>query len=134
VAEPPAVNASPLIYPASAGLLDSLQHIADIVVVPVSVTGEIQQRGPTDVTAQALQNTSRMGILTPGHRGHYQRFGRQALCSSLGIPVRGALGLLFTAKRRGRIPEDRPVLERLRHAGMYLSDRVMSQALSPVGE
>jgi predicted nucleic acid-binding protein len=58
VDEPPAVNASPLISLARAGLLDFLQHIPGTVVVPVSVTDEIQRRGPTDITAQAIQNTA----------------------------------------------------------------------------
>jgi predicted nucleic acid-binding protein len=48
--------------------------------------------------------------------------------------VRGTLGLILTAKRRGRIPQARPLLERLRQAGMYLSDRIMDQALALVGE
>lgn len=54
--------------------------------------------------------------------------------AALGIPVRGTLSLLLTAKRRGRISQARPVLERLRQAGMYLSDRIMDQALALVGE
>jgi predicted nucleic acid-binding protein len=58
VAEPPAVNASPLIYLARAGLLDLLQLIAETVMVPASVTDEIQRRGPSDITAQAIQNTA----------------------------------------------------------------------------
>lgn len=50
------------------------------------------------------------------------------------IPVRGTLGLVLTAKKRGVIPEARPVLERLRQSGMYLSDVVLDQALALVGE
>jgi hypothetical protein len=41
VAEAPAVNASPLIYLARAGLLDFLQLIAETVIVPASITDEI---------------------------------------------------------------------------------------------
>lgn len=51
-----------------------------------------------------------------------------------GIPVRGTLGLLLLAKRRGRIEAVRPVLEGMRGTGMYLSDRLLNEALVLVGE
>jgi predicted nucleic acid-binding protein len=54
--------------------------------------------------------------------------------STLGIPVRGTLGLILTAKKRGVIPQARPVLENLRQSGMYLSDRILNQALKLVDE
>lgn len=53
---------------------------------------------------------------------------------ALDIPVRGTLGLVLTAKQRGTIPAARPILEQLRSCGMYLSKRVMNQALALVGE
>ena len=51
-----------------------------------------------------------------------------------GISVRGTLGLVLTAKKRGMIPEARPVLEKLRQSGMYLSDRILNQAFALIGE
>ena len=50
MAEPPAINASPLIYLARAGLLDFHQLVAETVVVPAAVIDEIQRRGLTDIT------------------------------------------------------------------------------------
>jgi predicted nucleic acid-binding protein len=61
------------------------------------------------------------------------RAGRRC-ATTLGIPIRGTLGLVLTAKQRGEISTARPVLEQLRLSGMYLSDRVMNQALALVGE
>jgi len=52
----------------------------------------------------------------------------------LGIPIRGTLGLVLVAKPRGYIPAARPVIADLKRAGMYLSDRVINQALAMVGE
>ncbi|MEY3403806.1 MAG: hypothetical protein RLZZ86_3428 [Cyanobacteriota bacterium] len=52
----------------------------------------------------------------------------------LGIPIRGTLGIVLTAKQRGIIRSARPVLEQLRLRGMYLSDKVINQALTLVGE
>jgi predicted nucleic acid-binding protein len=161
VAEPPAVNASPLIFLARAGLLDFLQLVAETIIVPTSVLVEIQRRGPTDITAQALQNTAwivciedppipqliqawdlgagESAVLAwayahPDTETIIDDLAGRRCAAALGIPARGTLGLILTAKRRGRIPQARPVLERLRHAGMYLSDRIMNQALSLVGE
>ena len=56
MAEPPVVNASPLIFLARAGLLESLRLITETVMIPTSVAAEIQRRGATDITAQAPQN------------------------------------------------------------------------------
>ena len=53
---------------------------------------------------------------------------------TLDIPVRGTLGLVLLAKKRGIIPLARPVLEQLKKAGMYLSNSVINQALAQVGE
>lgn len=49
MAERPAVNASPLIFLARAGLLDLLQLVSPEVVVPEAVAAEIQRRGTSDL-------------------------------------------------------------------------------------
>ncbi len=130
-------------------------------MVPTSVAAEIQRRGPTDLTTQAIQNTAWVVLiedptipgliqawdLGPGESAvlvwAYSHPGTEAIiddliarrcAATLGIPVRGTLGLALTAKKRGRIPAARPVLDRLRQSGMYLSERVISQALALMGE
>lgn len=52
------VNASPLIFLSSAGLVDLLQLISAEVMVPESVATEIEVRGKRDPRAQALASTS----------------------------------------------------------------------------
>jgi predicted nucleic acid-binding protein len=52
----------------------------------------------------------------------------------LGIPVRGTLGIVLTAKQRGVIPAARPVLECLIQSGLYLSRRILDTGLQRVGE
>jgi len=47
---------------------------------------------------------------------------------ALGIPVRGTLGLVLTAKQRGTIGPPTHFEQRC-SCGMYLSNRVMNQAL-----
>jgi len=58
VAERAVVNASPLIFLARAGLIDLLQLVSSEVIVPEAVASEIEVRGLSDPTAQALSHTS----------------------------------------------------------------------------
>ncbi|MCG6134475.1 MAG: DUF3368 domain-containing protein [Nostoc sp. LLA-1] len=161
MAEPPVINASPLIFLSRGGLLDLLQLLSDEVFVPSAVALEIQQRGAEDPTVIALQQTKWLTVVeappTPEiiqswdlGKGEssvltwaYIHSDTEAIvddlaarrCAAvLGIPVRGTLGLILTAKQRGKISAARPILENLRSLGMYLSDRVINQALKMVDE
>lgn len=74
------------------------------------------------------------GYVNPGTEVILDDLAARRCAAPLGIPARGRLGLVLSAKQQGRIPAARPVLEQLRLSGMYLSDRVMNQALTLVGE
>jgi predicted nucleic acid-binding protein len=50
------------------------------------------------------------------------------------FPTKETLGLLIYAKQQGLILTARPLVERLRQEGMYLSDQIVNQALAQVGE
>lgn len=161
MAERPAINASPLILLTKAGLLDLLQLLSQEVVVPAAVAMEIQQYGVRDLTAQAIAQTKWLvvvetppvpeliqswdlgpgesavltwGYVHPNTEVIVDDLAARRCAVALGIPVRGTLGLVLTAKQRGIIPAARPILEQLRDSGMYLSERVMNQALALVGE
>lgn len=54
--------------------------------------------------------------------------------SAMGIECRGSVGLVLRAKRAGRLATARPFVERLREAGLHLSDSVVNRALALVGE
>jgi len=58
VAERAAVNASPLIFLPRAGLLDLLQQLSSEIIVPEIVATEIEIRGKSDPTAQAIERTA----------------------------------------------------------------------------
>ncbi|MFO0890872.1 MAG: DUF3368 domain-containing protein [Isosphaeraceae bacterium] len=61
--------------------------------------------------------------------------GQARRCArSIGVPFIGTLGLVFLAKQCGRITLARPILERLKASGMYLSDTILEQVLRRVGE
>jgi predicted nucleic acid-binding protein len=54
--------------------------------------------------------------------------------ASLGIPVQGTLGLMVIAKRLGLISEVRPLIDRLRRAGLYMSQGLAERVLRAAGE
>jgi predicted nucleic acid-binding protein len=70
----------------------------------------------------------------PGAEAIVDDLAARRCAASLGIAVRGTLGLVLLAKQRGRIDSARVLLEQLRQSEMYLSDRVMNRALALVGE
>ncbi|MGB3295706.1 MAG: DUF3368 domain-containing protein [Phormidesmis sp.] len=158
---PPVVNASPLIYLSKAGLIDLLQILSSEIFVPRKVATEILQRGRSDITAKAVAETSWLQIIeTPDVPAIIQSWDLGAgessvltwaythpkteaivddlaarrCATALEIPVRGTLGLVLVAKQRGEIYSARQLLERLRQAGMYLSDSVMNRTLALVKE
>lgn len=161
MSEPPVVNASPLIYLAHADLLDLLELAGSPVRVPAAVAGEIRRRGPGDPTVRAMGKATWLQEV-PGVEGHprVQAWnlgpGETAVISwaiahpgctailddlagrrcaqALGVPLMGTLGLVLRAKSTGHIEAARPLIQRLREAGMYLSDRVLDGALRLVGE
>lgn len=56
-------------------------------------------------------------------------------CSiSLNIPVRGTLSIVLAAKQRGVISAAWSVIEDILKAGLYLSKKVLDQALAKVDE
>ena len=54
--------------------------------------------------------------------------------ASLNIPVRGTLGIVLVAKKRGMIPKARPIIEDMMITGLYLSRKIVDEALRRVGE
>ncbi len=157
----PAINTSPLIFLSKANLLNLLQIVSSQIIVPEAVATEILAYGETDVTAKILAATDWLvitsmppiptviqswdlgsgesavltwGYTNPGTEVILDDLAGRQCATALNIPVRGTLGLVLTAKQRGEIAAARPVLEELRRSGMYLSDRVINQALTLVGE
>jgi predicted nucleic acid-binding protein len=136
VVKPVIINASPLIFLSRSQQLGLLKEFADEVWVPQPVADEILRRGRDDLTAQAIQYVSWFIIkpvasipsaiakwrLGAGESGvlalALQHTGMEAIiddlrarkcAASLGIPVRGTLGIVLVAKKRGLIPEAYPL-------------------------
>jgi predicted nucleic acid-binding protein len=158
---PPVIDTSPLIFLTTGNYLHLLQMLYPKVCVPQMVAKEVRQYGEADPAYQSIQaadwlievdtpaipqSVQDCG-LDPGESAVLawakQHSGTEAILDDLasrrcaqrlGIPVRGTLGLVLVAKQRGHIPAARPVIANLKQAGMYLSDRVINQALALVGE
>ncbi|MBC7365522.1 MAG: DUF3368 domain-containing protein [Undibacterium sp.] len=62
-----------------------------------------------------------------------ERLGRQA-ARRFGVPVRGLLGVLADARRRGHVPALAPLLRRLRENGFWIADDLIEETLRAVGE
>ena len=161
VSSPPVIDTSPLIFLTKAQRLDLLRLNYSSVLVPETVALEIQQYGSTDITWRALQNNNWLKIVEissipqsiqrcaldpgestvlawavqyPGTEAILDDLAGRRCAQQLGLSVRGTLGLVLAAKKRGQIDAARPVIRELKQAGMYLSDRVINQALAMVGE
>ncbi len=157
----PAINTSPLIFLSKAGYLDLLKILSSTIIVPKAVATEIQAYGKGDLTYQQLNKqqwlkieslSSVPTIIQNWDLGHgesevlawgYVNKGTEIILDDLAarrcaitlkIPVRGTLGIVLLAKQKGLISQARPVINDLKQTGMYLSDSVINQALTLVGE
>lgn len=161
MADAAVVNSSPLICLSRAGLVHLLRQAASTIVVPAAVAREIRARGPHDVTAATLTRCDWLeqadpipippavlawdlgdgessviawALAHPGARAIIDDLQGRRCAESIGVPLRGTVGLVLRARRAGLIDSARDALERLRQAGMYLSDRICSEVLKEVGE
>ncbi len=155
------INASPLIFLSRSHHLDLLQAFVKEVWVPEPVATEILHRGQQDITARAIEQTAwlitqpvasiptiitewRLGggessVLAlasehPGTEAIIDDLAGRKCAASLNIPVRGTLGIVLLAKKRGLIPKARPVIEGMMTAGLYLTRKVVDKTLKRVGE
>jgi predicted nucleic acid-binding protein len=161
MAEASVVNASPLIFLARGGHLDLLRSFGGEVLIPGVVAEEIRRRGPTDLTARALESRDWLvelpelplppavlsWALGPGEsaviaealrrrdaRVVIDDLAGRKCAAAFGLRVAGTLGIVLRARRLGLIPAARPVLEDLVAGGMYLSRSVLDRSLAAVDE
>ena len=70
----------------------------------------------------------------PGTEAIIDDLAGRKCAASLGIPVRGTLGIVLVAKQRGVVHEAKPIIEDMMDAGLSLSREVVDAALRRVGE
>ena len=155
------VNASPLILLGKAEVIHLLPRLTGELVVPAGVVEEIQRgrladagrlwlstegskfvrpnlptpavfadwsggQGEVAVVAWAMKNPEYTAILD-------DRAARQ-MARKQGVSVLGTLGVIVLAKEEGLIPLVRPVLDKLRGGGAYLSDELIEQTIALADE
>ena len=111
------------------GLTDA--HRAWIEVLPIS--------GPPDASLAAVLDPGEAAVITLAlelgasqvlldERAGWREATRQ------GLTVVGSVGVILLAKRKGLITEVKPHLHEMRNKGIYLSKRVIDDAIVRAGE
>jgi predicted nucleic acid-binding protein len=155
------VNASPLIVLANIDRIAFLRSLSTDLVVPGAVADEIRAGSKRD-TAQHWLEIQGHGHIRPVDRidstvsawdlgaGESQvltwtrqnpeyeailddRAARDCAIT-LGIQVRGTLGVVLLAKREGLIPFVQPVFDELLDVGLHIAPDVLARALKLAGE
>ncbi|MEB3278430.1 MAG: DUF3368 domain-containing protein [Lyngbya sp.] len=155
------INASPLIVLAKISQISLLSQLCDEIVIPTGVVQEIND-GMDDDPAKIWLNTEGnvwcqdilqiAPIVASWDLGlgeshviswAYQHSGYEVILDdraaknaalSLGIPVRGTLGILLLAKQEGKLSEVKPALNQLVQIGFRVSSEVFLKALQLANE
>lgn len=155
------VNTSPLFYLHRLGCLNILEKLYGEIVIPGAVVDELNEgkkvgedvpeitnykwikvkdviipafikiisdlgQGEAEVLALACEEKKPLVIID-------DEIARK-IAKLQGIKLTGTAGVLLKAKTNNYIPEIKPVLEKLREVGFYLSDRVIAEVLKISGE
>jgi predicted nucleic acid-binding protein len=154
-------NASPLILLFKSGLADLLPRLFVEVAVPDAVWEEVVAGGETDAAATLLPSVSWVRRVTvpaiapevvvwnlgdgesavlsfalsrPEYRAMVDDRAARNCARTLHIQTLGTGGLLLLAKRRGLIQSVTVELQKLRGAGLWLSDEVIAMLKEQAGE
>lgn len=155
------INASPLIFLASAGMLDFLRPSDGRVFVPDAVMREVSAKvtglhpvpqvaaypwlevvavGPIPLSVLEWDLGAGESAVLAYALAHtpagvvLDDLAARRCASAHGLSLSGTLGLVLKARQQGRIPSARETLLVLRSHGMYLSDSVLRRALAEIGE
>ena len=157
------IDTSPCIGLARLGLLEILPKVFGGILVPEMVVTElmsgmaldnawqvIQLPGVTIIQSNAIPRVAAgIQLASQLHAGEREVIslarGRpctaiiddghaRSIAAQLGVHVIGTVGLLQLAKRRGLIPEIRPLLESLAASGFRIAPDVVRLAIEQAGE
>ncbi len=156
------VNASPIIYLSSINQLSLLKKLFKEVYMPEAVKGEVMSGGEDDFGAKEIKTEkwiktrkiknklAKEYLLTEIDGGEAEviilaeelkagaiimddKLGRR-IAKLRGIKVTGTLRILVAAKGKGLITEIKPLIERLKGIGFWISDDVYEAILKEAKE
>ena len=112
----------------AASLIPSLPWVKHekIIAVPTLIQAWDLGAGESEVLAYALRNPSFLAVLDDAAARRCAR--------SLGINSIGTVGLFILAKRRNLITEVMPCIQKLRDAGLWLTDDLIEIVRQQAGE
>lgn len=151
------INASLVILLSKAGVIDFLPQICDELVIPSAVVAEVSTGNEGDagrtwlaaegarfvkdlVPIPALLQEADLGrgeaavlswaLAHPGFKVVSDDRQRRVWVQRLNIPLIGSLGVAVVLKRKGLILAVRPVLDKIKAAGGFVSNMAIQAALS----
>ncbi len=155
------VNTTPILSLAMIRQLGLLRDLYTEVFIPPAVRAEIQAGGSDAmgvrdieeafwVRTMELKDPRRAELLSDLDRGEAevialsQEIGAHAVvideklarahARRLGLPLTGTLGVLLKAKKAGRLPLLRPLIEQLIGGGVWISPALVAESLKLAGE
>lgn len=155
-------NATPLIAFAKINQLSLLKKIVGNLVIPAAVAREISTypvgksgfidlQQETWINVRSLASDQQVNLLLPIlDRGEAETIalgleeqaklvlidelsGRK-VAQTLNLNISGAVGILILAKQVGEIAAVKPLIEAMRHQGIYYNPRFIEAVLRQVGE
>jgi len=150
-------DTSPLLHLARIGRLELVPAVAGRVTIPRTVWAELVHPGTRPDVVQAIEAADWIEVvddpvaielgLDPGETAAIllaeklladaiiidERRGR-AIAAARGLSVIGTLGIIAGARRKGVLDQASPVVTQLRGDGFWLSDAVVAEFLSGLGE
>ena len=158
--KPVIVNNSPLVLLWKLGHLPLLRELYTTVLIPVQVADEFLATD-SDVREDALKNAPWIRTVQLASLPDLEVYGgldigetavlalaeelnarlviidekkARKKASTLGLAVKGTVGVLLEAKQNGLIDVIKPLLRELQANDMYLGDAIINEALQQAGE
>lgn len=154
-------DSGPLLGLAQVDCVGHLQHMYAAVLVPQAVADEIAGQGVFRRAADLFVRESwihvcnvavnqptlmpvflgrgeveviQLGVEQPGSLLLIDDYRARRTAEALGLKCSGAAGVLVRAKKMGIIQHVRPLLERMRKSGYYISENIVQIACKHAGE